>query len=205
MGSALLLGFEARALACSIALPGPGAVNCEAQDPSKEHTSAADVELQVEAIEVERARYPPPGHGDCGDIGRAKVQFKLAGHDSWPSDLGVLLRLSSGDFPWSEPPTSKTDAGSGWLMSAEGGKVSFVGQEDPRKALDITLTARAIDCAGSGSSLIQVHITDAGKASGCSITRRASRPSPTTVLSLLASAVILRRALRRRARTPVSE
>ena len=127
------------------------------------HTAAASLSLKVDAVDVRRAVYPPPGKGDCGEIGRVVVRFGLASGEPWPADVSLLIRHSSGHFPWFQPPVATIAAGSGWQMRATEGKVAFVGPDDPREPLDVKLEARAIDCAGEASAPVEISITDPGR------------------------------------------
>ena len=230
---AVLLGSVREAGACSVILSDtPERVRCDAPatDAGPQHTVAPAVALEVQTIEVRRSRYPPPGLGDCGELGSVAVQFRLAGSMSWPGDVGVLINHVSGEFPWFLPPVASTSAGSGWLLGTAEGRVSFFGPDDPREPLDVHLVARLIDCTGATSAPNDVVIADPGRpddAQGtasepssdgenadagvgerASSSSRASgctmslapRPAPGTGLGSLLALAIARRRWRRRAR-----
>lgn len=165
LGAVGLLGAARDAAACSVILPdGPESVRCdESATDAGTPTAAPALALEIEAIEVRRSRYAPPGYGDCGELGSVAVRFRLAGGASWPGDVGVLINHVSGEFPWFQPPVASTSAGTGWVLRTANGSVSFLGPDDPRQPLNVHLVARLLDCDGATSAPIDVVITDPGR------------------------------------------
>jgi hypothetical protein len=165
LAAAALLGVARDVAACSVLLPDqPESVRCDgsALDAGMP-TAAPALALEVEAVEVRRSRYAPPGYGDCGELGSVAVRFRLAGGASWPSDVGLLISHVSGEFPWFQPPMASTSAGTGWVLLPVNGSVSFLGPDDPRQPLNVHLVARVLDCQGATSAPIDVVITDPGR------------------------------------------
>lgn len=162
---AVLVAAAGEAAACSVILPDtPESVRCdERAADAGAHTAAPALALEVERIEVRRSLYAPPGYGDCGELGSVALRFRLAGGESWPSDVGVLLNHVAGEFPWFQPPVASTSAGTGWLLRTTDGAASFLGPDDPRQPLNVRLVARLLDCAGATSAPIDVVITDPGR------------------------------------------
>lgn len=160
------LGAERDALACSYGVPSqPGTVQCEsAPSPTGIHTSVGDARFGVTNIDVERpAPAPDTGAFECSPLQVLGLQFQWGDDVAWPSDIGLLVTLDEGDFPWIEPRLSETPHGLGWVMRADdAGQVQFFGFDSPYDPLDLTLAVRAIDCAGVLSDPITLRIRDPG-------------------------------------------
>ncbi|HTV22781.1 MAG TPA: hypothetical protein VMG12_29025, partial [Polyangiaceae bacterium] len=162
-GVLVLAAAEREASACSLAGEPILVSACVTEPPP--HTSAADAVLELEQLLVRRSAHAPPGGGDCGELGHLDLGFRWGDSDEWPSDIRILLTVEDGEVPWTLflPPLTTTEFGPSWVKLTETGRLSFVGQDDPSQPLDITLSARALDCSGAASSPIEIRITDPGR------------------------------------------
>lgn len=137
------------------------------------HTSVLGVRLDLVSTDIRRSSYPPPGNGDCGELGSVVLQFRLNGFDVWPSDVAVLLYLTDGAFlgrvAYDTPP------GPGWFKISHDGAVYFSGPDDPGQPIDAALVVRVVDCDGNVSLPTEVHLNDSG--------RQATRPADNAVTS----------------------
>jgi hypothetical protein len=120
-------------------------------------------QLELEAVEIRRSQYAPPGRGDCGELGNFRLRFRLAGSAAWPADVGLLLTLRDGDFQYFQPPITQLPSASGWLLLPQAGEVRFLGPDDPRQPIRLALEARAVDCSNAVSAPIQVLLSDPGR------------------------------------------
>jgi hypothetical protein len=157
--------WQARASACSVLMPEKQSLSCPAPggDAGGSATSVAGAELELEAVEIRRSQYAPPGHGDCGELGNLRLRFRLAGSGAWPADVGLLLTLRDGDFHYFQPPLTQLPSASGWLLLPQAGEVRFLGPDDPRQPIRLALEARAVDCNNAVSAPIQVLLSDPGR------------------------------------------
>ena len=132
--------------------------------PAKENTSVAGARLVVEGVEIRRSSYPPPGHGDCGDIGSVLLSVRLTGFDEWPADIGLRVRFAEGSRYFGHQPVAG-DGGTRWLWPPNEG-VSYMSQPDyPDQPIDATLLLAAVDCAGRETAPVEAHLLDPGRSS----------------------------------------
>lgn len=163
--------WQGRAQACSVVLPQKQSLACgeaSAGASGVAPTSVAEARLELEAVEIQRSSYPPPGRGDCGELGSARLRFRLtagglAGGSAWPADVGVLLTLREGQSGYFAPPLTTVAGTSGWLLLPQSGTVRLFGPDDPRAPLSLRLEARAVDCSGALSAPVEVLIADPGR------------------------------------------
>src|SRR5688572_10479775 len=160
--------WQARAGACSVVLPQQQSLSCEVVPGGGAHTSVAAAQLQLDAVEIQRSRYAPPGKGDCGELGSARLRFHLEqatppGSSAWPIDVGLLLTLREGTSSYFAPPLTTVAGTPGWLLLPQSGAVRLFGPEDPQAPLALRLEARAVDCAGAVSAPLEVRIEHPGR------------------------------------------
>lgn len=161
-----LVLWQARASACSVLMPEKQSLSCPAPggDAGGSATSVVGAQLELEAVEIRRSQYAPPGRGDCGELGNFRLRFRLAGGRAWPADVGLLLTLQDGDFQYFQPPLTQLPSASGWLLLPQAGEVRFLGPDDPRQPMRLTFEARAVDCSNAVSAPIEVRVSDPGRA-----------------------------------------
>lgn len=184
--------WQGRAQACSVVLPQQQSVVCpqaSAGAGGSAPSSVAQARLELDAVEIQRSSYAPPGRGDCGELGSARLRFHLAGSSAWPADVGVLLTLREGQSSYFAPPLSTIAGTSGWLLLPQSGSVRLFGPDDPRTPLALRLEARAVDCSGALSAPTEVLITHPGRSDAGAGAPDATPPAPGTVVSEAPGAV----------------
>lgn len=166
LGCAMGASWQSPAQACSVVLPQQQSVVCpegSAGAGAAAPSSVAQARLELDAVEIQRSSYPPPGRGDCGELGSARLRFHLAGSSTWPADVGVLLTLREGQSSYFAPPVTSIAGTSGWLLLPQSGAVRLFGPDDPRRPLALRLEARAVDCSGALSAPTEVLIAHPGR------------------------------------------
>ncbi len=174
--AALGSSWQRPASACSVILPQKQSLACEAGaggTGSLAHTSVAQARLVLDAVEVQRSQYAPPGRGDCGELGSTRLRFHLlaegvepgsaAEGSTWPADVGLLLTLREGQSGYFAPPPTMIAGTSGWLLLPQAGVVRLFGPDDPQAPLALLLEARAVDCSGALSAPVAVQISHPGR------------------------------------------
>lgn len=144
---------------------------------------------RLASVSLKRARYAPPGNGDCGDVGHLALRFVQADGSPWPTDYGIRLTVTSdtppGPFTIPIYPMATTD-----------GALFFGAGDDPSLPIDFKLAAVAVNAAWVESAPIEIRVSHAGRG-GCSMSGGAGR-SPFAVIALLAFGGLLVVRMRRR-------
>jgi hypothetical protein len=147
--------------------------------------------LSLASVTVRRSQHAPPGTGDCADVGSMTLQFVQVDGSRWPAGVGVRLAVTRGALPQAFAVPSYP------LLTTEG-ELYFGGGDDPSQPMDFTLQATAVNAGGVESLPIEIHVSDAGRGSGCAIGGRAGGNGIVVVLACLAlCGLALARARRR--------
>ena len=142
------------------------------------------------AVEITRSKYPPPGKGDCGELGRVQLKFGLSDVEPWPADLGLRVRVIDGTlFQDVQPPA--------FPLVADLGEMVLFGGDNPDQAMNCTLRVTAVDRYGNESDPIDVPISDPNDA-GCTIARGPSHDPGSLfgIIGLCAAALTIARRAR---------
>ena len=122
--------------------------------------------LQLEQVLVTRSQRPPPGPGDCSEVGGFTLVFALSDPDTEAQQLGIGLKLIKGELP-----RGMTLTGGPYVHDK--GRLSFPFQDYPDAAFSFTLAARAVDATGNQSSPVEVVVEGKPRPSrstgGCSM------------------------------------
>jgi hypothetical protein len=159
-------------------------------DPTLAASLPAPPALSLGDVSVQRSQHAPPGNGDCAEVGSLTLQFLQADGSFWPPDLGVRLAVVRGVLPQAFTIPSYP------LLTAQGA-LYFAGGDDPSQSVDFTLEAAAVNAGGVEAPPIEIHVSDAGRGSGCAIGGRAGRPDSVALLGLALCGLALARARRR--------
>lgn len=145
-------------------------------------------ELHFASVTLKRARYAPPGNGDCGDVGHLELRFVQADGSAWPADYGIRVTVTS-----DSPPGPFTIPS--YPMVTTNGALFFGAGDDPSLPIDFRLAAVAVNAAGVESTPVEIHVSDGGRG-GCAVGGGA-RDVPAVAV---AAVVVLGLALARRRR-----
>lgn len=192
----LLVGsaWPTLALACEIK-PYPDAFPV---DSTQAAALPAAPMLALASLSVRRSRHAPPGSGDCGEIGSLVLQFTQSDGSAWPDDVGVRLSVVRGALPQTFPIPDYpvlTFAIPDYPMLTTQGSLDFAGGDDPAQAIDFTLRATGVNAGGVESAPIEIHVSDSGRSSGCSMS--GAEPGWALPVGLALCALAFRRARRR--------
>lgn len=150
--------------------------------------------LQLKQVLVNRSQRPPPGPGDCSEVGGFALVFALNDPDTEAQQLGIELKVIKGALP-------KDMTLTGGPYVHDNGRLNFPFQDYPDAAFSFTLAARAVDAAGNQSGPIEVVVEGKPRPSqataGCSMSgdqRQSGAWSAAFILGL----VLLRRRLKAR-------
>lgn len=159
------VGWSASAHACDLSEP-PTGPNCPIEPPLEvgevrapvPHSSVVGTQLVLEGVEVRRSSYPPPGNGDCGELGGVSLKLRLHGFEAWPEDVGLQVQVASGSY-FGSPAWG----GTGWVWPSDEGVASLSAGDDPRVPMDATLILTAVDCAGAETDPIEARLIHPGR------------------------------------------
>lgn len=188
----LLLG--AAAFSVGLAWANSGLACKMAWEPPKFELSAKGQAVgqppappQLKEVLVRRSQRPPPGPGDCSEVGRFALVFAL--NDPATEAQGIGLKLIKGALP-----RDMTLTGGPYVHDK--GSLNFPFQDYPDATFSFTLAARAIDAAGNQSSPVEVVVEGEPQPSrstaGCSMSGHLA-PAGIWSAALLLAVVLLRR------------
>ena len=147
---------------------------------------------ELKEVLVQRSQRPPPGPGDCSEVGSFALVFALSDPDTAAQQLGITLKVIKGALP-----RDMTLTGGPYVH--ESGRLNFPFQDYPDAAFSFTLAARAVDATGNQSGPVEVVVEGKPQSSrstgGCSMSGDA-RQSGAWNTALLLAVVLLRRRLR---------
>lgn len=108
--------------------------------------------LKLEKVRVRRSKRPPPGPGDCSELGGFALDFKLRDSGSKARDVGIVLKVIGGQLP-----RDMTLAGGPYVHA--NGTLNFGFQDYPDEAFSFRLKATAVDALGNQSGPTEVEVT----------------------------------------------
>ena len=173
-------------VACKIALEPP---NFEFSAKG-ERVGAPPAPPLLKRVLVRRSSRPPPGPGDCSEIGGFALVLVLSDPDTELQQLGVGLKVIRGKLPQGMTLT-------GGPYAHENGTLNFGFADYPDEEFSFTLAAKAVDATGNASSPVEVvvegHARPGSSKAGCSMSTHLERSSGWSAGLLLGVALLLRR------------
>jgi len=149
-------------MACKIALEPPNFEFSAKGEP----VGAPPAPPKLKQVVVRRSSRPPPGPGDCSEIGGFALEFALSDPDTEVQQLGIGLKLIRGKLPQGMTLT-------GGPYAHANGTLNFGFADYPDEEFSFTLAAKAVDAKGNPSSPVDVvvegHARPSNSKAGCSM------------------------------------